>query len=336
MEARQTVAVFGAYGHTGRFVVSELRRRGWRAILSGRDRSKLKALQQVYPECDVREASVEDRASLDRALAGASAVINCAGPFADTAIPVVEAALRAGIHYLDVAAEQPAVLAVFERFAKAALTAHVAVLPAMAFYGALGDLLVTAAMGDWAMADDICVAVGLDSWRPTRGTRLTGQRNSGQRFIFSDNRLQRADSPPPHQWKFPPPFGTQEVISLPLAETIMISRHLRTPEVRTYINAASIADIRDPDTPPPTPADESGRSSQIFVMDVAVRQGHAERRAIARGRDIYATTAPIVVEAAVRVVSGLVDASGVLAAGEAFDPRDFLTCLSPALSFEIR
>jgi hypothetical protein len=33
----RTVAVFGAYGHTGRFVAAELHRRGIAAILSGRD-----------------------------------------------------------------------------------------------------------------------------------------------------------------------------------------------------------------------------------------------------------------------------------------------------------
>jgi len=335
VESDRTVTVFGAYGHTGRFVVSELRRRGWNAILSGRDGDKLKALQQVYPEYECRDATVEDRASLDRALAGASAVINCAGPFADTAIPIVEAALRARIHYLDLAAEQPAVLAVFERFAEAARTAHVAVLPGTAFYGALGDLLATAAIGNWATSDEICIRIALDRWHPTRGTRLTGQRNSAH-HIFSDNRLQDPESPRPHQWNFQPPFGTQDVVLLPLAETVMISRHLRTPKIGSYINASSLADIRDPATPTPSAADETGRSSQIFVMDVVLRQGSAERRAIATGRDIYAISAPIVVEAAARVLSGRVKGSGVMAAGEAFDANDFLTCLSPHLAFEIQ
>ena len=40
----RTVAVFGAAGHTGRFVVSELRRRGLTPILSGRDAAKLNAV----------------------------------------------------------------------------------------------------------------------------------------------------------------------------------------------------------------------------------------------------------------------------------------------------
>lgn len=92
----------------------------------------------------------------------------------DTAVPVVEAALRNGIHYLDVTAEQPAALTIFERFASAAADAGIAVLPAVAFYGGLADLLATAAMGEWAAVDTIFVAIALNRWWPTQGTRFTG------------------------------------------------------------------------------------------------------------------------------------------------------------------
>jgi hypothetical protein len=337
MLSDRTITVFGAYGHTGRFVVSELLKRGWNPILSGRDAAKLEAMAGMLPGSEVRMAVVDNPASLYHALSGAAAVINCAGPFLDTAGPVIDAALRAGIHYLDLAAEQAAVLSVFERFADAACHAGIVVVPAMAFYGGLGDLLATAAMGNWDHADEIIIAIALDSWKPTRGTRVTGQRNHGKRFYFFDNKLERADSPPPQIWKFPPPFEQQDVEGLSLSETITISRHLRTPEIRVYINHGALMDVRNPDTPPPTAADDTGRSSQVFVMDVIARKRSKERRAVARGRDIYAVSAPIVVEAAERVVKGLVKTTGVRAAGELFDARSFLGALSPAhVCFEIQ
>jgi hypothetical protein len=333
MNAKRTITVFGAYGHTGRFVIRELLERGYTPILSGRDEAKLEEMARAYPQLELRAASVDDPASLDRALSGADAVINCAGPFIDTAAPVIDAALRASIHYLDVAAEQPAVLAVFERYANAAPLAGTVIAPAMAFYGALGDLLATAAMGDWDAADEITIATALDSWKPTAGTRSTGARNPGQHYVFSHNKLERADPPPARQWNFPPPFGQQDVVGLALAETITIPRHLRAPEVRVYINLAPITDIRDPDTPAPTPSDESGRSSQIFVMEAVVRKGTTERRAAVRGRDIYAITAPIVVEAAHRVLNGKVIRTGAVAAGQAFAAEDFLRSLSRSQLF---
>ena len=328
--------MFGAYGHTGRFVVAELRRRGWTPVLSGRDSDRLRAAAQEHPLAEVRVAAVNDPASLKAALAGSAVVINCAGPFIDTSLPIVDAAISSGVHYLDVTAEQSAVLNVFDRFRGDPRAGGIVIVPAMAFFGGLGDLMATTAMGDWDSADEICVAVALDGWRPTRGTRLTGQRNPGRRLVFSKGRLTLDDPLPGRTWTFPAPFGEQEVVAMPLAETITISRHIKTLEIRALMNLAPLADLHDPKTPMPSAVDESGRSSQVFVMDVMIRRGRQERRVTARGRDIYAVTAPIVVEAAERIAAGAIRTTGVVAAGEVFDARDFLGSLdSVGVSVEV-
>jgi uncharacterized protein YbjT (DUF2867 family) len=327
--SNRPIAVFGASGHTGRFVVAELRRRGWTPILSGRDPAKMEALG-AFHGLPVRIASIDDPASLDRAMAGAAGVINCAGPFLDTATPVIEAALRARIHYLDVAAEQEAARAAFEQFTDAAHSAGVTVVPSMAFYGGLADLLATAAIGEWTEVDEIRTAVALDSWHPTSGTRLTGKRNTFRRVVVSGNKLEPLSDPAPtRSWTFGEPFGTQDVVAVPLSEIILMSHHLRAAEIHSYINLQPLKDLGNPDTPAPTAADESGRSSQTFLMEVVIRKGGEERRATARGRDIYAVTAPLVVEAAVRIVDGRSRTAGVMAAGQIFDARDFLEALSP-------
>jgi Saccharopine dehydrogenase NADP binding domain len=324
------VTVYGAYGHTGRFVVSELRKRGLRPVLSGRSAAKLSALGEAHPTLDTRVATLDDSSSLSAALSGSAAVINCAGPFIDTAAPIIEAAIGAGIHYLDVTAEQPVVRAAFKRFAGAAQDASIVIAPAAAFYGGLADLLATAAMGSWASADEIRVAIALDSWRPTLGTRLTGKRNTARRLVISNHKLEfLADPPPTAVWDFPPPFGKQDVVGLPFSEIITISSHLQAAEIHSYINVAPLRDVRDPDTPAPVAADESGRSSQIFLIDVIALKGSEERRAMARGRDIYAITAPIVVEATERILEGRFKRTGVAAAGDLFDVQDFLESLSP-------
>ncbi|MFD0467091.1 hypothetical protein ACFQ0B_01275 [Nonomuraea thailandensis] len=62
MGAGQMVTVFGAYGHTGRFVVTELRERGFVPILAGRDADKLKALA-YETGLEARPASVDDPGS---------------------------------------------------------------------------------------------------------------------------------------------------------------------------------------------------------------------------------------------------------------------------------
>lgn len=337
----RSVAVFGAYGHTGRFVVAELLDRGFVPVLSGRDADKLKA--QAYDAgLEARPASVDDPASLDRALAGTAAVINCAGPFATTAAPVIEAALRAGIPYVDVAAEIEANVDTFAHFADRARAAGAVVVPAMAFYGGLGDLLTTAVMGDWTAADEAHVAYGLNSWHPTAGTRIAGavsrERRDGQRVRFTNGKLEyRDDAPPTLEWSFPDPMGPRAVIGeFTMADVVTIPSHLNIPEVRTYMTVEAARDISAPDAPTPAPTDESGRSAQTFLVDVVVRSGDQERRAVARGQDIYAVTAPLTVEAVDRILTGRTRAVGVVSAGEIFDAAGFLRALSAHISVEPR
>lgn len=69
------------------------------------------------------------------------AILNCAGPFATPAAPLMDAALRARIPYLDVAADVEVAAAAFERYAELARDAGIVMVPAMAFYGGLGNLL---------------------------------------------------------------------------------------------------------------------------------------------------------------------------------------------------
>jgi hypothetical protein len=326
----RTIAVYGAYGHTGRFIVAELLKRGWTPILSGRDPVQLHAFAAKYPSLDARPASIDDPASLDRALAGAVAVINGAGPFLDTAAPLIEAALRARIHYLDLAAEQASALATFENYADDARDAGVVLLPAMAFYGGFADLLATVAMGDWTSADEIQIAVALDSWLPTKGTRVTGERNTVPRVVISNGVMTPLANPPStRHWDFSEPFGTQEVVALTLSEMISLSRHLQVPEIHAYMNLHPLKDLRDTTTPTPTAADSSGRSAQTFLLDVVVRKGDQLRRASATGRDIYFVSAPLIVEAAVRIIEHPGKPRGAFAPGQIFDTHDFLQTLSP-------
>ncbi|MFI6601461.1 saccharopine dehydrogenase family protein [Nonomuraea sp. NPDC050536] len=340
MGTDRTVTVFGAYGHTGRFVVAELLERGFVPVLAGRDADKLRELAASHPGLEARQASVSDPASLDRALAGADAVINCAGPFAATAAPVIEAALRAEIPYVDVAAEIEANLDTFELFADRARAAGAVIVPAMAFYGGLGDLLATAAMGDWSEADEVHVAYGLNSWHPTTGTRAAGkvsrERRNGRRVRYTGGRLEyRDDAPPTLKWSFPEPMGPRDVIGeFTMADVVSIPSHLRIPEVRTYMTVEAARDVSSPDTPAPVAVDEHGRSEQSFVVDVVVRSGMSERRAVAYGQDIYAVSAPLAVEAVHRILTGRTRAVGVASAGEIFDAPDFLKGLSPHIVVE--
>jgi hypothetical protein len=322
------VAVYGATGHTGKFVVAELTRRGIGVVRIGRDAARLMESGADDPT-PWRVASIDDPAQLDAAIRGMDAVINCAGPFLDTALPVVDAALRAGIPYLDVMAEQAALLALIEQRDASARAAGVRLIPAAAFYGGLADLLVTAAADEDTPLDRVDIAIGLDSWHPTPGTRLTGERNRARRLIQQQGRLAPVLQPAPEGvWSFPSPLGTMDVVLLPFTEVLTVSRHLRIETIESWLALSALRDIRDPNTPAPRPHDEQGRSDQQFVVDVVIEQGGTTRRVSAMGRDIYAVSAPIIVEAAARLLGGKVaPGGGVSSLGEIFDARDFLAAL---------
>jgi short subunit dehydrogenase-like uncharacterized protein len=324
------VLVYGAAGHTGRFVVDELLRRGLTAVLAGRSAARLGAVTALHASLEHCVVGLDDPDLLRQAVsdAGADVVLNCAGPFLDTAVPLARAAVAAGAHYLDVTAEQPAVQAVYRYLDTPARDAGVAVVPAMAFYGGLADLLLTAALDGDSRADEVEVAIGLDRWWPTAGTRATGARNTATRLVIRDGTLTPLSSPASSStWSFPAPLGDQPVVQVPFSEVVVIDRHLDVGELSTHLNTAPLEDLHDTSTPPPSATDSRGRSDQQFVVDVVVRRSSDTRRISAAGRDIYAITAPIVVEGAVRLLDGRHRGPGAAAPGEAFDAAAVLAAL---------
>ncbi|WP_026212252.1 saccharopine dehydrogenase NADP-binding domain-containing protein [Longispora albida] len=338
MSATRPVVVYGATGHTGRFVVAELLRRGFGVIPSGRSATSLAA---QWPDLTTRAATVDDPAALDAALAGAAAVINTAGPFAETGGPVLEAALRAGIPYVDVAAEIEANTGMFAEYAGAAREAGVPVVPAMAFYGGLGDLLVTAALGGREAADEVHVAYALSSWHPTAGTRasgrVSGERRGGRRLRFRDGVLQFHDNALVETgWDFPEPVGHRQVLAeFTMADVVTVPSHVAVPDVRTYMTVNAAREVLSSSTPAPEAVDEMGRSDQTFVIDVLIRAGGEELRASATGQDIYAVTAPLAVEAVHRILAGQTRTTGLASAGAMFDAPAFLTALGDHLKIQL-
>lgn len=275
-----------------------------------------------------RYASCDDADALDRALLGTSAVINCAGPFLDTAPALVEAALRGDIHYFDLTAEQRSVRQTLATYDREARERGVVILPAMAFYGGLADLLATLAVAAVPAVESIDVAVALDHWHPTAGTRNTGARNSARRLVIAGGRLVPLPNPAPTgHWQFPQPFGEQPVIAVPLSEIITISRHISAKQVRSYLNARPLEDLRNPETPAPIAADSSGRSAQRFVMEVVATSRAATARATASGQDIYAVSAPLVVEACGWILTHGPRSGGAFAPGEILNPAEFFSPL---------
>ena len=164
---------------------------------------------------------------------------------------------------------------------------------------------------------------------------MTGERNRAVRLVQKDGKPTPVPSTARERaWPFPPPIGRVDVTLLPFSEVMTLSRHLRIDTIESWLATVALRDVRDAATPPPEATDSLGRSAQQFAMDAIVVQGDTTHRATASGQDIYAVSAPIIVEAAVRLIAGDTGVSGgVRSLGELFDARDFAALDSVAVSF---
>ncbi|MDJ0391593.1 saccharopine dehydrogenase NADP-binding domain-containing protein [Roseomonas sp. E05] len=96
--------IYGATGYTGRMAAARARAVGLDLILAGRDEVHLAELGRSLG-VEHRAFALDRDVPIDAALHDAAVLLNCAGPFLRTADPLMRGAIRAGTHYLDIAAE---------------------------------------------------------------------------------------------------------------------------------------------------------------------------------------------------------------------------------------
>jgi len=124
---RSNLLIYGVTGYIGGLISRLAAAAGLPHLAAGRDLARVAAHADplLLPG---RTFSLSDPSKIDRALAGVAVVLNCAGPFADTAGPLADACLRGGVHYLDLAGEVPE-LAAMRRLDARGREAGVMLLP---------------------------------------------------------------------------------------------------------------------------------------------------------------------------------------------------------------
>jgi len=169
--------VYGSYGYTGRLIVEEATDRGLDVVVAGRDRNAVEN-QAIRQSCEERVFALDEPRLLDLALEEVDAALNCAGPFVETADPMVEGCLRTGTHYLDITGE----IEVFERLAaeddRAAETG-ITVLPGVGFDVVPTDCLAAHLAERLPDADRLALGFE-DSGGVSPGTAKTAVRGLGE------------------------------------------------------------------------------------------------------------------------------------------------------------
>ncbi|WP_339473475.1 saccharopine dehydrogenase family protein [Pseudomonas fluorescens] len=93
--------IYGAAGYTGRMAAERAKALGLEFEIAGRN---AKRLESLAAQLDV-PYRVFDTQDAEGSLSGISVLLNFAGPFAQTAEPLMHACIKAGVHYLDITAE---------------------------------------------------------------------------------------------------------------------------------------------------------------------------------------------------------------------------------------
>ncbi|MFD1563701.1 saccharopine dehydrogenase family protein [Haloarchaeobius amylolyticus] len=318
-----SLLIYGSYGYTGRLIAREAVARGGSPVVAGRD-GRAVARQADALGVEGRVVDLES-STLASHLERFDAVVNCAGPFADTAEPLVTACLETGTDYLDITGEFP----VFECLRQrddAAREAGITLLPGVGFDVVPSDCL--AAFLAAQLPDGDALRLGIKSGGGlSRGTARTLVEHLGSGGVVRRNgRLIQV----------PAAFRTREIdfgdgpehaVTIPWGDVVTAAHSTGIESIEVYAAAPSWATKglaavdslgwlleRDPvetllkrlvDTRLDGP-DETQLATGSAVVWGEVTDEETGRRARARLRtpNPYALTAESAVAAAERILEG--------------------------------
>ncbi|BDT97146.1 saccharopine dehydrogenase NADP-binding domain-containing protein [Nocardia sputorum] len=337
-EDTRTIAVYGATGHTGGYLLAELRRRGLTPILVGRDADRIRAAAGAVdlPDAGIRVAELSDHAALVTAFTGAEVVISSLPAYVEHGAAVLAAAIDAGAHYTDMSGEQLFLKRVFDEFGPRAAAAGVTLVSGVTDSNVPGDLLAhLATRRVTGPAEVVLSHLSKSGGNGSKGSAKTVFASldwfRGGGWHYADGELRTGAGAEARHDKMTFPGNTEPttVAKFPQPPVLTIPRHSNVSYVEGVL-ATSILDTLSGftaaliDTLPDAP---SADLRYDLVVDAFGADGrHA--RGVLSGVDSYRDSALMAVATAVRLAENAA-APGALAPAEAFDPADFLDALAP-------
>ncbi|MTE11184.1 saccharopine dehydrogenase NADP-binding domain-containing protein [Nocardia aurantiaca] len=332
-----TIAVYGASGHTGGYILSELHRRGLTPILAGRNVDRLRdaAVAAHLPDAEIRIAAAEDDAALVAAFTGADVVISSLPGYVDIGEPILAAAIDAGAHYVDISGEQLFLRRVLDEYGPRAERAGVTVLSAVTDSNLpadlLADLLAERLTGPVGFVISHHSRSGGDGSRGSAKTILASLdwfRAGGWHYVEGEFRTGPVDPAP---MLYPGDTEPTEVAKFAFPAVLTIPRHTDAAAVTGAVDSVFRSTITGltPELVAGLPEKPSAASDLRYdmVVDATGADGRG-LRGVVSGVDSYRDSGLLAVEAAARLARGGTKA-GALAPSEAFDAADFLNSLAP-------
>jgi len=223
--------LYGANGYTGRLIAEEAVSRGLSPVLGGRSADSIIPLANALG-CEHRIFPLDNPDTVAASLDGMSVVLHCAGPFASTADPMIEACLRAGVHYMDIDGEIPVLESIFARHEQAR-ERGIALLPGSGFDVVPTDCLALMLKEQMPDATNLRLAMGGKVALSPGTFKVTLETIPRSGTIREDGALRAV----PHAWKMETvAFDDTKrcTITIPWGDVSTAWRSTGIPNIRVY------------------------------------------------------------------------------------------------------
>lgn len=322
------IVLYGASGYTGRLVAAELAAVGAEFVVAGRARTRLDAVVDdlAGQVAGVRVADAHDPAALAAMLRGADAVVSTVGPFEYLGMPVVDAAVAAGVAYCDSTGEPAFMRRVAERHGSAA----VPVAPACGFDYVPHDLAAAVAAEGMDRVDRLDTLLGTHAFATSQGTKLSaiGALGAGSSEWLGGRWAPTRLAADRRRFDLAGVGASATGVSYPGGDPVQIVNHVDAPTVRSYMEVpAAVAAVAGPAgwlagtvgasgwvrerleslarRGPEGPSAEARRRTTWRVVAEASGGGQTQT-AVASGSDVYGLTGRLLA----RIAIGLQDWRG--------------------------
>lgn len=168
---KNKILLYGANGFTAQLMIDGLKSLPVELIVAGRNHDTIRTLANAHG-LPYRHFPLKHQTTIKKNLEDINLLINCAGPFSETALPLVKAALKTGCHYFDITGE----INVFKDLYKLneeAKKAGIALIPGLGFDIAPSDCLARLVADKVKDPCSLVLAVIPEGTRPSHGTLKT-------------------------------------------------------------------------------------------------------------------------------------------------------------------
>lgn len=232
---KPALLIYGANGYTGRLIAEEAKARGMNPMVAGRNARDINKLAEKL-QCPGRVFALDHTDEVVPHLSGLSAMLNCAGPFSKTAPMLMEACLRAKVHYLDITGEIDVIEAA-ARLDGRAREAQTALIPAVGFDVVPSDCLAAMLAEKLPTARHLVLAftAGGAVSPGTAKTLLEVMPGGGR--VRIDGEIRRV----PIDWKQRAirfPSGVKQAVSIPWGDVASAYYSTGIGNIETYVAAS--------------------------------------------------------------------------------------------------